>query len=66
MRFLDVSLVNTVVHSGYVCIYWMNGPSDSSNRWKNRVCFTLDGKYLAATNSDKVRIYDVVTGARSW
>jgi WD40 repeat protein len=66
MRFLDVSLVDTLNYSGYVCICCLTSLPDNNNRGIDCVCFSPDGKYLAATERHKVRIYDVATGANNW
>jgi WD40 repeat protein len=65
-RSLDVSLVHTLVHRGYADIRRMRGVSNNMNSTGNPVCFSPDGKYLAATDEHTVRIYDVTTVVENW
>jgi WD40 repeat protein len=66
MRFLDVSLIHTLYSSRYVCICDLTAFLDNSNRGSKPVCFSPDGKYLAATDYHTVRVYDVATEAHNW
>jgi WD40 repeat protein len=65
-RILDVSHVYTLAREGYVCVDYLIALLDDSNRVYNCVCFSPDGKYLAATDFYMVRIYDVATEAHNW